>query len=77
MQANITVNLEVSVLLLPPACQQLPSRAKRAKVILKLFVAVVVIKDFGLSYYVKFFLKNSVPSCDVQSRFDSDNLNGV
>ena len=59
MQANITVNLEVSVLLLPPACQQLPSRAKRAKVILKLFVAVVVIKDLSSFVFIQMFSPSS------------------
>ena len=53
MQANITVNLEVSELLLPLACQQLPSRAKRAKAILKLFVAVLVIKDLSSFVFIQ------------------------
>ena len=59
MQANITVNLEVSVLLLPPACQQLPSRAKRAKAILKLFVAVAVIKDWSSSVFIQMLSPSS------------------
>ena len=59
MQANITVNLEVSELLLPLACQQLPSRAKRAKAILKLFVAVLVIKDLSSFVFIQMFFSSS------------------
>ena len=59
MQANITVNLEVSVLLFPPACQQLPSRVKRAKAILKLFVAVAVIKELSSFVFIQMFSPSS------------------